>query len=113
MELTSLAQLGRLEKEFEINKELKVKLHTLNSEEQQKALLSVSDSYPNEVAKSSHFQTCILTLATSEVNGEKVKEEELKEFYKVIQYPLLVQIFANYLELAEEQGKVLVELKKK
>lgn len=111
--ITSLAQLGRIEKEIEVNSELRVKLHTLSVTEQQRALASVPDGILNDIARYSFLQSAILIQATHEVNGQVVTKEQAVELYENIQYNVMAELFGKYSEMAGEQGKVLEELKKK
>lgn len=112
MSIASLAQLGRVEKEIEINSQLKVKLHTLSVMEQQKALAEIPES-ADAMTKFAHMQIASLVYATSEINGSKAMPEELKSFYSELQQTLLTSIFDQYLLLTEDQNKQLEELKKK
>lgn len=113
MALSSLAQLGRIEKEIVVNESLKIRVHTLSVSEQQRALVSLPEGVENEVAKFTFLQASILTQAIHEINGEKVTAEQTKELLDNMQYNLMAYMFAEYTTLAGEQGKVLDELKKK
>jgi hypothetical protein len=113
MDLKSLAQLGRIEKEVEVNKELRVKLHTLSTIEQQIALSSVPEAVENVTARFTYLQVAVLIQATDAVNGESVTKEQAKELYDNVQYNILSEIFTAYSDVAGEQTKVMEELKKK
>lgn len=113
MDLKSLAQLGRIEKEVEVNKELRVKLHTLSTIEQQVALSSVPETIENVTARFTFLQVSVLTQATDAVNGEAITKDQAKEFYDNMQYNILSEIFTAYSDVAGEQSKVMEELKKK
>lgn len=112
MSIASLAQLGRIEKEIEINSQLKVKLHTLSVAEQQKALAEIPES-ADAMSKFAHMQIASLVYATSEINGLKATPEELHAFYLELQHSILADVFNQYLSLTEDQNKQLEELKKK
>jgi hypothetical protein len=113
MSLTSLSQLGRIEKEIVLNESLKIKVHTLSVSEQQRALVSLPEGVENDVVKFTFLQSAILAQAIHEINGEKVTAEQTKELLENMQYNLMAYVFAEYTTLAGEQGKVLDELKKK
>ncbi len=113
LNITSLAQLGRVEKEIEVNSELRVKLHTLSVTEQQRALASIPEIVANEIARYAFLQAAILIQATQEVNGQVVTKDQASELYENLQYNVMAELFGKYSEMAGEQGKVLEELKKK
>ena len=113
MDIKSLAQLGRIEKEIEVNKELRVKLHTLSAIEHQMALASVPETVENVTARFTFLQVGVLVQATDMVNGEVVTEAQAKELYENMQYNMLSDIFTAYSEIANDQAKVMEELKKK
>ena len=114
MDLKSLSQLGRIEKEFELAPGVKIKLHTLSVMDQQKALLDIPEGVAqDESARFLQMQQAILVYATDSVNDEKLTLEQAKELYSGIQYPVLIELFNRYLEAAGEQSKILEELKKK
>lgn len=115
MPLKSLASLGRIEKEFEISAEFKVKLHTLNSRENQKVLLE-APTQGDAVARYTYLQLVTLMYATDELNGEKISDAnraELREVYGNLQNKILDVLFDKYLELITEQDAIVEELKKK
>lgn len=112
MELKSLAQLGRVEKEVDITKELKVKFHTLSVAEQQNVFLNVPETLTDE-ARISHIQVAVLAQAIDTINGEPVDKTKLAEQLRNMQFRLLAEMFDAYAALAEEQNTVLDELKKK
>jgi hypothetical protein len=113
MDLNALAQLGKVEREIVLNDKLTVKVHTLSVAEQQRALASMPTGIEDDATKFSYFQEAMLVHATDTINGEVVDKVTLAKFYKDLQYPLLTALFSQYLELSQEQGKVLDELKKK
>jgi hypothetical protein len=113
LSITSLAQLGRVDKEIEVNSELRVKLHTLSVAEQQRALASIPEGLLNEIARYAFLQEAILIQATEAVNGQNVTREQAKEFYSMLQYNVMAELFGKYSDMAGEQNQVLEELKKK
>lgn len=115
MSLKSLASLGRVEKEFVINSQLKIKLHTTNTSEQH-AVMAELPTDADGAAKFAHLQRATLVYATDEVNGEKYGDDrrnELREFYATVQYSLLQEMFDCYVVLIGEQATILEDLKKK
>lgn len=113
MTLNSLSQLGKVEKEFEILKDVFVKLHTLPVSEQQNALMDIPETVKDEAVRFMYLQQSILSRATTSVNGEVKTLEQLRSMYSEMQYPLLTLLFTKYIELADEQNKVIEDLKKK
>ena len=113
MDLKALSQLGRLEKEFEINDQLKVKLHTPSNGEQQSILLTATVESNDALLRYVRLQVSTLVYATTEINGQKYPVNELQDFYSNLQHAVLNQIYDKYSELADEQGNTLESLKKK
>lgn len=112
MDLNSLAQLGRVEKEVEITKDLKVKFHTLSVVEQQNIFPNVPETVTDD-ARISYIQVAILTQAIDAVNGEPVDKTKLAEQLKNMQFRVLAELFDAYAALSQEQNTVIEELKKK
>lgn len=113
MDIKSLAQLGRIEKEVEVNKELRVKLHTLSALEQQAALSSVPENVENVAARFAMLQVSVLSQATDAINGEAITKDQAKELYTNMQYSILSDIFTAYSDMSNDQTQVMEELKKK
>ena len=113
VDIASLAKLGRVEKEIEVTKDLKVKIHTLSALEQQTALTDVPQNAPSEFARLSHLQHAVLVQAIDEVNGEKISKDQAKKLFSALQASLVADIFTQHSLLTQEQDKVLEELKKK
>lgn len=113
MALDSILKLGRIEKEYEVFKDFKVKLHTLTAQEQQEALSSVPDKIQDDVTRFSFLQQALVVQATDKINGETHSKEELRKFYGELQNSLLQSVFNHYLELINEQNTTFDELKKK
>lgn len=112
MDLTSLKQLGRIEKEVEIAG-FKFLLHTLTVAEQENAFEAVSGTPDsNGIVDVLKTQRALLVEATSSINGESIAKEELQKAYTEIQPRVLNQLFTIYRELTKEQEEVLGELKK-
>ena len=115
MTLSTLTQLGRMEKVFEINSQLTIKLHTLTVGEQQKVLADIPTGVEDTSARFTYIQFATLLYTTDSINDKVYNEtnrEELREFYTNLQYTLLFEIFSKYLELSDEQSKILDSLKK-
>ncbi len=112
-ELKSILQLGKIQKDIELHKELTITLHTLSVLEQQRVMEKLPANDTTEVAKFVHLQRLSLIEATDKINGMDVTIEESEEFYNALQYSVLAEAFTKYSLLAEDQDKVLTELKKK
>lgn len=112
MDLKSLTQLGRVEKEVVVNG-FKIKLHSLTVADQQKVLLNVSEEMKDDTARLLQLQKAILVYAVDSINGEVVPKEDLQKLFEELQPAILSNLFSAYLEIVEEQSKVLDELKKK
>ena len=113
MDLTSLKQLGRIEKEVELGG-YKFKLHTLTVAEQEDTFAVVSETAEAssglvDVLKT---QRSLLVQATSSINGESVSKKELEQLYTEIQPRVLNKLFEVYRSLTKEQEEILGELKK-
>ena len=113
IDIDSLAKLGRIEKVLEINKDLKVKVHTLSASEQHEALSSIPTDDSSEFIKVARLSHSVLVLATDEINGEKVTKDEASNAYSVMQASLVSDIFTAQQSLSKDQDKVLEALKKK
>ena len=113
MDIKTLSQLGRVEKEIELNKELRVKLHTLSALEQQTALSSVPENIENVAARFAMLQVSVLTQAVDSINGEAISKDQAKELFNTMQYSILSDLFTAYSEMSNEQTQVMEELKKK
>lgn len=111
MDLVSLAQLGRIEKEVQIGT-FSIKLHTLSTAEQQKAMLSIPEQLKDEAIRSLQLQIAILSLATEHINNQKLDQKSLYDLFSGLQPQVLSTIFDEYLLMIQEQEKVLGELKK-
>jgi hypothetical protein len=113
MSLDTLSKLGRVEQEFEIINGLTVKLHTLSAVEQQQALASVPDAVNDDIAKFYHLQQALLVYATDSINGQVLSKDDLRKLYGEMQNAIFQAIFEKYNALAEEQNKLIEDLKKK
>lgn len=113
MDLNSLRQLGRIEKEVEISG-FKFKIHTLTVAEQENAFGSVKSDSPDMsgIVEILRTERALLVEATSEINGEPVDKEELQKVYTEVQPKVLSTLFKTYQDLMKEQDEVLGELKK-
>jgi len=115
MDLKSFASLGRIKREFEILKDLKVEMHTLAVLEQQNALaeVPVSPLGSDPAFRTVILQQALIIYAIDSINGEKITREQAKEFVQSLQAPVFNEIYNNYDLMAQEQNPVLAELKKK
>ena len=111
MDLKSLTQLGRIEKEVEIQG-FKFKLHTLSVSEQHNALTGIPDEIKDDAARMIKLQQEVLVQATDAINGESVGKEDLRKTYAELQPKILGKLFTEYSDLMKEQDKILAELKK-
>lgn len=112
MDLSALTQLGRVEKEIELSKDWKIRLHTLSVVEQQQALRTLPQDVEDDLTKLTYLQMAMLISATDTINGEKVTKEELKKLYSDMQNNVLASLFSRYLEINADQNKIIDELKK-
>jgi hypothetical protein len=113
MQLAELANLGKIELEFEVVKGLKVKLHTLSMSEQDRALKSIPATLNDATGQFHHLQKALLVEATESVNGEKLSKTDLDKLYSDMQESLFQEIAAQYTTLLQSQNEVMNELKKK
>lgn len=115
MELTSFRSLGRVEKEFEVVKGLKISMHTLPVLQQQQALAEIPAATlgTDQALRTFVLQQALLVYAIDTINGEKVTLEQAKEFIQNLQAPIFNEIYNCYDVMAQEQDSTLVELKKK
>jgi len=111
-ELKSLSQLGRVSKELEINKELRITVHTLSVLEQQTVMGKLPET-GNDISRFVTLQKETLVEAVDKVNDLAVTKEDIREFLESVQYNILADIFTKYNALGEDQTKILDELKKK
>lgn len=118
MSLDSVAQLGRTELEKEVTKDLKVKLRTLTAVEYSQVMKSAGSSpTPGQMdlgtlGQLAELQIATLSFATLSVNGETGTPEAFRKMYQNMQYPLLLEVYQAYMEVMDNQNKVLEELKK-
>ena len=115
MDLKSFSALNRVEKEFDVLNNLKVKMHTLSVLQQQQALseLPASPLGIDTGLRTVILQQALLIYAIDEINGKPVTSQEAKEFVQNLQAPIFNALVNCYDELAVEQDKTLEELKKK
>src|SRR5579864_5821600 len=115
MDLKSFSALNRIEKEFEIVKDLKVSMHTLSVLQQQQALseLIVSPAGQDPALRAVVLQQALLVYALDTINGAKVTLQEAKDFIQNLQAPVFNEIYNCYDLMAQEQDAILTELKKK
>jgi hypothetical protein len=113
MDLTSFAVLNRVEKEFEVVNGLKIKMHTLSVLQQQQALaeLPTSPLGQDPALRAVVLQQALLVYALDTINGNKVTLQEAKDFIQNLQAPIFNEIYNCYDQLAQEQDRILVDLK--
>lgn len=111
MELKSLDQLGRVEREIELG-DHKFQMHTLSVLEQQRAIKNIPDDVDDDAEKFSYLMVSVLSQATAKINDESISIDKLKHVYNNMQYNMLSRLFAKYLELSTDQTKIVDELKK-
>jgi replicative DNA helicase len=111
--LDSITKLGRIEKEIEIVKGFKVKLHTLSMQEQHDALTAIPNTITDPTSQFHALQRALLIAATELVNGEKATKEELTKLYSELQESVFQETATAYTNLLQDANSVLDELKKK
>lgn len=115
MDLKSFSVLNRVEKEFEIVKDLKLSMHTLSVMQQQQALSELPSSPLGQdpALRAIVLQQALLVYALDSINGNKVTLQESKDFIQNLQAPIFNEIYNCYDKMAQEQDSTLAELKKK
>ena len=115
MDLKSFSALNRVEKEFEILDGLKVSMHTLSVIQQQQALseLPTSPLGQDLALRALVLQQALLVYALDAINGEKITLQQAKDFIQNAQAPIFNEIYNCYDLMAQEQDKILTELKDK
>lgn len=115
MELKSFSALNRVEREFDVFTGLKVKMHTLSVLQQQQALAELPPSPlgMDNGLRTVILQQALLVYAIDAINGEKVTLQQTKDVIQNLQAPVFNALVNCYDELAQEQDKILEELKKK
>lgn len=115
MDLKSFSALNRVEREFDVVKDLKISMHTLSVLQQQQALseLPTSPLGSDSALRAVILQQALLIYAIDTINGQKVTIQEAKDFIQGLQAPIFNEIYNCYDLMAQEQDKTLEELKKK
>jgi len=115
MDLKSFSTLNRVEKEFDVVNGLKISMHTLSVLQQQQALAELPSSTlaMDTALRAVILQQALLIYALDSINGQKVSIQEAKDFIQNLQAPIFNAIYNCYDEMAQEQDKTLIELKKK
>jgi hypothetical protein len=111
MDLKSLSQLGRIEKEVEVQG-FKFKLHTLSATDQENAVLSIPKDVEDDTVRLLKLQRAVLVQATDAINGESVDKKDLEQVYSEIQPKILSRLFGEYAEMMKSQDDLIGELKK-
>lgn len=118
MSLESITQLGRVEVEQKVTDNLVVKLRTLTASEYAQVMKTAGGANSPDVAALStlghlaELQIMTLSFATISMNGQTGTSEEFRKVYQNIQYPLLLEVYSTYMQIVENQNKVLDSLKK-
>lgn len=115
LELTDIAQLGRVVKTKEILKGVKVTLQSLSATHQQKILAAIPPQSLDTLAKFTYTQAETLVYATVSINDKQYTDanrDELRKFYMDLQNKILQEFYSFYVDIAQEQNSVIESLKK-
>lgn len=111
MDISTLANIGKVEKEFKVGENLKVKMHTLSSEEQTIIIGKTSDKTLDAYARKNALDLETLVASITEINGTEVTETTTRDFVNKMQATLQVKLLACYGAM-EQESKTQVELSK-
>lgn len=117
MDLNSVSQLGRIEVEQEVTKNLTVKLRTLTAVEYSNVMRLTDPSDSDKpslgtLGQLADLQIATLSFATVLMNGQSGSSDEFRKVYQNMQYPLLLEVYRVYMTILEKQNQSLEELKK-
>ena len=112
VDLSSILQLGRIEKTKEVFKGLALTLQTLSASHQQKILAALPSDTQDALGRYATLQIETLASATVAMNGVKADVAVWKKMYSEMQNRVLQEIYSFYVELVEEQNSVMDSLKK-
>jgi len=114
MTLAELAGLGKVTKEIEPLKDLKIKVHSLTVKEEEEIYASLSKVSDDALVKTSALQIETLARAIETINGEKFTDVKiLSDYLKTIQRHVLSVIWQAWMKDIEEQSvQDLASLKK-
>jgi len=112
VDLSSVLQLGRIEKTKEVFKGLSITLQTLSASHQQKILAALPTDNQDALGRYATLQIETLAAATVAMNGVKADYASWKTMYSDMQSRVLQEVYSFYVELVEEQNSVMDSLKK-
>jgi hypothetical protein len=112
VDLSSVLQLGRIEKTKEVFKGLSITLQTLSASHQQKILAALPTDNQDALGRYATLQIETLASATVAMNGVKADYASWKSMYSEMQSRVLQEVYSFYVELVEEQNSVMDSLKK-
>ena len=112
VDLSSILQLGRIEKTKEVFKGVALTLQTLSASHQQKILAALPSDTQDALGRYATLQIETLASATVAMNGVKADYVTWKKMYSEMQNRVLQEIYSFYVELVEEQNSVMDSLKK-
>ena len=112
VDLSSVLQLGRIEKTKEVFKGLSITLQTLSASHQQKILAALPSDNQDALGRYATLQIETLAAATVAMNGVKADYASWKTMYSDMQSRVLQEVYTFYVELVEEQNSVMDSLKK-
>ncbi len=116
LSLDDIAKLGYVTKTKEIFKGVTATFQTLSHSRQQQILTNLPANNIEQLARYNKMQVETLVHATIKINDESYTEKDvefLRDWYSKLQNKVLIEFYAAYLELSEEQDNILEELKKK
>lgn len=112
IDLSSVLQLGRIEKTKEVFKGVSITLQTLSASHQQKILAALPSDTQDALGRYATLQIETLAAATVAMNGVKADYASWKPMYAEMQSRVLQEVYSFYVELVEEQNSVVDSLKK-
>ena len=115
VELKSLAQIGRIEKEFEVIKDvLTVKLHTLGNKDQEDIsdILAQKETQNKDKQNLAFTQKTVLRRAITSINSKELSKEEIVTALDSMQTSVLTAIYVKYMDCIENQNTIFEQVKK-
>ena len=114
MDLNELAGLGRISKEIEPIKNVKIKVHSLTVKEEEEIYSSLASVPDDALVKTSTLQIETLVRAIETINGEKFREiDVLKTYLKGLQRHVLSLIWQSWMKEIEDPSIKEIEALKK
>jgi len=105
-----LLTIGQVKRTVKVGKHL-IMLSTVTSEDYNKAMDGVPDDAPSS-KKMEIVQRELVATAIREIDGESLSHEEKVRILSMGQLALSNLLYNEYIELVEEQGKLLEDAKK-